>query len=121
MPGFDFSDLGTIFQQAGKAVGVDVSKHPRNSDAFFSRSDNQSLADQGVPAHTLCTAYIYPDYHRVSDHWDKVDYDNMAKVDRMIGLGLLMIADSAQDPHWNPDNPKAARYLTAWQERHKPK
>lgn len=121
MTGFDFSDVGTIFQAAGKAVGVEVSKHPRNSDAFFSRSDNQSLADQGVPAHTLCTAYIYPDYHRVSDHWDKVDYDNMAKVDRMVGLGLLMIADSTEEPHWNPDNPKAARYLTAWQERHKPK
>lgn len=119
MTGFDFSDLGPIFQEAGKAVGVSVSKHPRNSDAFFSRSDNQAMADLGVPAHTLCTAYMFPDYHRPGDHWDKVDYDNMAKVDRMVALGLLMLADSSIEPHWNADNPKAARYLEAWKTLHK--
>jgi hypothetical protein len=119
MTGFDFSDLGPIFQAAGKAVGVEVSKHPRNSDAFFGRSDNQALADLGVPSHTLCTAYIFPDYHRPGDHWDKVDYDNMAKIDRMVALGLLMLADSPAEPHWNADNPRAARYLEAWKTLHK--
>ncbi len=118
MTGFDFSDLGPIFQAAGKAVGVDVSKHPRNSDTFFARSDNQAMADLGVPAHTLCTAYEYPDYHRPGDHWDKVDYANMQKVDRMVALGLLMLADSPAEPHWNPANPKAARYLDAWNAQH---
>jgi len=118
MTGFDFSDLGLIFQAAGKAVSVEVSKHPRNSDAFFARSDNQALADLGVPAHTLCTAYVYPDYHRPADHWDKVDYDNMAKVDRMVALGLMMLANSPTEPHWNADNPKAARYLDAWKTQH---
>lgn len=118
MTGFDFSEVGAIFAEAGKAVGVTVSKHPQNSDAFFGRSDNQALADLGVPAHTLCTAYLYPDYHRVSDHWDKVDYENMAKIDRMVALGLLMIADTPQIPHWNADNLKAAKYLAAWKARH---
>lgn len=118
MTGFDFSDIGPIFAAAGKAVGVEVSKHPKNSDAFFGRSDNQALADLGVPAHTLCTAYTYPDYHRASDHWDKVDYPNMAKVLKMVGLGVLMIADTEQIPHWNEKNEKAARYLKAWREKH---
>ena len=118
MTGFDFSELGPLFQQAGKLVGVDVSKHPRNSDAFFARSDNQALADLGVPAHTLCTAYVYPDYHGPGDHWDKVDYANMEKVDRMVALGLLTLADSPTEPHWNAANPKAARYLEAWKAHH---
>lgn len=118
MTGFDFSDIGPIFAAAGKAAGIEVSKHPRNSDAFFSRSDNQALADLGIPAHTLCTAYIYPDYHRVSDHWEKVDYANMAKVDRAIALGVLAIADSPKEPHWNAGNPKASKYLEAWKQRH---
>ena len=118
MTGFDFSDLGPIFADAGKVVDVTVSKHPRNSDAFFARSDNQALADLGVPSHTLCTAYVYPDYHRPSDHWDKVDYDNMAKVDRMVALGLLTLANSEKAPAWNADNPKAARYLEAWKTLH---
>lgn len=118
MTGFDFSDMGEIFKAAGDLVGVRVYKHPTNSDAYFGRSDNQALADQGVPAHTLGVAFEFPDYHKVGDHWDKVDYDNMAKVDRMVAVGLLMIANSANEPKWNEANPKATRYLKAWREHH---
>ena len=114
MTGFDFSDMGTIYAEAGKAVGVKVTKHPRNSDAFFGRSDNQALADLGVPAHTLCTAFVYPDYHRPADHWDKLDYPNMEKVIRMVALGTWMVAQSEREPAWST-NPKAARYAAARQ------
>jgi Zn-dependent M28 family amino/carboxypeptidase len=117
MTGFDYSDVGTVFQQAGKVVGVEVQKHPQFSDTFFSRSDNRALADLGVPAHTVSTAFIYPDYHAVSDHWDKVDYVNMAKVDRAVALGIIALADSTKEPAWNAANPKAAAYLKARQNR----
>lgn len=116
--GFDYSDVGTIFKAAGELTGVTVYKHEQNSDSFFSRSDNQALADQGVPAHTIGVAFLFPDYHGVGDHWEKIDYANMEKVDRMIALGLMMIADNPQEPRWNASNPKAARYLKAWQEQH---
>jgi hypothetical protein len=118
MTGFDYSDVGTIFKAAGELTGITVYRHERNSDAYFDRSDNQALADEGVPAHTLCTAFNYPDYHRAGDHWDKIDYDNMAKVDRMVALALLMIANNAEPPKWNGANPKAARYVKAWKQRH---
>jgi len=118
MTGFDFSDLGLTFKAAGEMTDVKVYKHERNSDAFFGRSDNQALADQGVPAHTLCVAYVYPDYHGLGDHWDKIDYTNMAKVNRCVALGLIMIANNPEEPKWNEANPKAARYVKAWKERH---
>jgi Zn-dependent M28 family amino/carboxypeptidase len=118
MTGFDYSDVGKIFKAAGEMTGIDVYKHEQNSDPFFGRSDNQALADQGVPAHTLCTAFVYPDYHGAGDHWDKIDYQNMAKVDRMVALGLIMIANNAEEPKWNEENPKAARYAKAWKARH---
>jgi Peptidase family M28 len=118
LTGFDFSDIGTTLQAAGELMGVQVYKHPRNSDSYFGRSDNQALADQGVPAHTLCVAFAYPDYHGVGDHWEKIDYENMAKVDRTVALGLLMIADNPEEPHWNAANPRTQRYLQAWKERH---
>jgi Peptidase family M28 len=117
LTGFDFSDVGEVFRQAGERTGVTVFKHPRNSDAFFGRSDNQALADQGVPAHTLCVAFEYPDYHGLGDHWEKVDYDNMARVNRMVALGLLMIADNPTAPKWNEANPKTARYVEAWKKQ----
>ncbi len=113
MTGIDFSTVGNVFQAAGKAEGVNVYKHPRNSDAFFGRSDNQALADQGVPAHTLTVAFEYPDYHGLSDHWDKIDYDNMAKINRMTARALLMIAEDSKVPEWNASNPKTATYRNA--------
>ena len=37
----------------------------------------------------------------------------MAKVDRMVALGLLSIANSAEAPQWNADNPKTESYRKA--------
>jgi len=118
LTGFDYSDVGTILEAAGKLTGIKVYKHEQNSDAFFDRSDNQALADQGVPAHTLCTAFVYPDYHGVGDNWEKIDYGNMEKVDRMVALGLVMIANNSEAPKWNEANPKVARYVKAWNVHH---
>jgi hypothetical protein len=119
MTGYDFSDLGEMLNKSGSKVGIKVTMHPRNSGAFFNRSDNATLAGEGVPAHTVCTAFVYPDYHRVADTWDKVDYDNEARVLRGVAVGLLDLADSAKEPRWSTTSPRAARYLKAWQERHK--
>lgn len=113
MTGFDYSDVGPIFAAVGKKLLIEVSKHPRNSDAFFARSDNAALARQGVPAHTLCTAFEYPDYHGLADTWDKVDAANMARVLRVVTVGVLTLADWTETPKWNMDNPKAERFAKA--------
>lgn len=115
--GFDFSDVGTILQKAGELTGVKIFKHPTNSDRYFGASDNQALADQGVPAHTVSVAYNFPDYHKVGDHADKIDYDNMAKIDRTVALAITMIANNPLEPKWNEANPKTAKYVKAWKER----
>ena len=114
LTGFDFTDLGPIFQAAGEKLGIRVYKHEQNSDAFFGRSDNQALADAGIPAHTLCVAFVYPDYHQPGDHWEKIDYDNLARINRMVALSLLGIAENPVAPKWNEANPKTARYVEAW-------
>jgi hypothetical protein len=111
--GYDFTDVPAIFEAAGRALGVKVYKDEQRSDPFFARSDNQALADQGVPAHTMCVAFEYPDYHGLGDEWPKVDYNNMAKVDRMVALGLLTLASDRPAPKWNEANPKTAKYVEA--------
>ncbi len=116
--GFDYSTLTSFLQTAGDLTGVKVYKHPRNSDAFFSQSDNLYLAEAGVPAHTLALTFQFPDYHEVGDEWQKIDYENMAKVDRMIAVALVMLANSEEAPRWNEENPRAAKYLKAWKDRH---
>lgn len=118
LTGFDFSDMGPIFKKAGELTGVNVYKHEKNSDSFFGRSDNQAMADAGVPAHTLCVAFIFPDYHNVGDHWEKINYPNLARTNRMVALALTMIANNVEAPKWNEANPKTARYVTAWKKLH---
>jgi hypothetical protein len=115
--GFDFSDVGAILRQAGEQTGIRIWKHPVNSDKYFAFSDNQALANHGIPSHTVSVAYSYPDYHRASDHADKIDYDNMAAVDRAMALGILMIANNPKAPAWDATNPKAADYLKTWNQR----
>ena len=112
LTGFDYTTIADTLQRAGKKVGVKLVRHPVNSDRYFAQSDNQSLADAGVPAHTLSVAYEFPDYHGKDDDWDKVDYENMARIDRMVALGLLDIANDRKAPSWSAA-PKAAKYLEA--------
>jgi hypothetical protein len=116
--GYDFSDVPSILADAAQAAGVKVYKNPQNSDAYFSRSDNQSLADLGIPAHTLCVAYDFPDYHKVSDSWEKIDYDNMAMVDRAVALGMLRLASDEAPPKWNEQYAPARRYADAARRLH---
>jgi hypothetical protein len=116
--GYDFSDVPGILADAASAAGIKVYKHARNSDSYFSRSDNQSLADLGIPAHTLGVAFEFPDYHKVSDSWDKIDYDNMAAVDRAVALGMLRLASDAPAPKWNDQYAPARRYADAARRLH---
>jgi len=111
LTGFRYSTVAHTLQQAGALTGVKVYETP-NGDDFFDRSDNQTFAEHGIPAHTLAVAFEFPDYHATGDVWQKIDYANMAKVDRMIALGLAMLADSPEPPRWNRENPKVERYLT---------
>jgi Zn-dependent M28 family amino/carboxypeptidase len=116
--GYDFSDLAAILADAAQAAGVKIYKSAKNSDPYFSRSDNQSLADLGIPAHSLGVAFDFPDYHKVSDSWDKIDYDNMTAVDRAVALGLLRLASDEAPPKWNAEYPPARRYVEAGRRLH---
>ena len=111
--GFDYSDVTGYLIHAGERMGIKVYRDAEASDAYFTRSDNDALAEQGVPAHTLCVAFDYPDYHGLGDEWPKVDYENMAKVDRMVALALLDIANSEKAPEWNAQNPKTEHFRAA--------
>jgi hypothetical protein len=110
LTGFQYSTVPRTLQQAGELTGVQVYETP-NGDDFFDRSDNRTFAEHGIPAHTLAVAFEFSDYHETGDVWRKIDFANMAKVDRTIALGISMLADSAGAPRWNSENPKVRPYL----------
>ena len=97
LTGFRYSSLPHTLQQAGELTGVNVYEAP-NGDDYFDRSDNQTFAEHGIPAHTLVVAFEFPGYHDTGDIWPKIDYENMAKVDRMIALGLVYVGRQPHPP-----------------------
>jgi Zn-dependent M28 family amino/carboxypeptidase len=113
LTGFDYTDIASIMAKAGQETGIQVVKHDKNSDAFFGRSDNATFADAGIPSTTLSVSYVFPDYHGVGDEWPKLDYENMAKVDVCVALGIWDIATNEKAPEWNRENPKVKRYVEA--------
>jgi hypothetical protein len=113
LTGFDYTDLPAVFRRAGQQTDIQVIKHEKNSDAYFMRSDNAAFADAGIPATTLSVAYDYPDYHKAGDEWPKLDYENMAKVDRTVALAALDIANNPRAPKWDASNPKTERFVKA--------
>jgi hypothetical protein len=115
MTGFDYSTVSDMMKKSAERTGVRLWKHASFSDMFFSRADNQSLADVGVPAHTLSVAYAFPDYHGKDDTWEKIDYDNMARVTRMLAAGVADIANDSNRPAWT-GVPKAANYAAKGRE-----
>ncbi len=110
MTGEDFSNVLDTLVAAGKETGVQIDREPKVSAEFFNRSDNLSFARKGVPAHTVSVSYMFPDYHGLADHWEKIDYDNLALVTRTIAAAALMLADSTEVPQWNRDNPLTREY-----------
>jgi hypothetical protein len=108
--GCDYSDVVEVLKAAGEESGITVARCGPNSDMYFTASDNIAFAEMGVPAHTLCVSYMYPDYHGPADHWEKIDFDNMARVTRMAARALLALSMSDRVPVWNRSNPRTLRF-----------
>jgi Zn-dependent M28 family amino/carboxypeptidase len=111
--GFDYSTIPALLVDSGRRVQIAVIKDAQASDSYFRRSDNGPLAEAGVPAHTVSVTYEFPDYHGVGDEWQKLDYDNMTKVDQAVGIAALRLASAVTPPKWNESNPKAEHFAEA--------
>jgi hypothetical protein len=119
LTGSKFSDVGKVLEKAGRLTDVEIYEFAHGDD-FFDRSDNQALANVGVPAHTVVAAYEFPDYHGLGDQWEKLDYANMAAVTRTITMAAWLIAENEQEPMWTSGNKKAQPYREAWEKRRQP-
>lgn len=109
--GTSFSDLPDIMGQAAKAEGITMYRR-RDADDYFDRSDNYSLAQFGIVAHTIAVAFEFPDYHAVGDVVGKIDFVNMVAVDRGVAAGIVELADEPNVPHWS-EGKGAAPYRNA--------
>lgn len=98
MTGFERSTLGAML----RAQGANIAPDPYPDEHFFERSDNYSLALQGVVAHTLSGWATVPTYHSPKDTADAIDYGYMAKAVQALSVAVRGLADGDQAPQWQP-------------------
>lgn len=98
--GYDRSDMGKILQKnlAGSLFSFYPDPYP-DQDLFY-RSDNASLAKQGVPAHTISTSKMDSEkyYHTREDEISTLDMNNMTRIIKSIALSSTSIVDGTDTP-----------------------
>ncbi len=111
-PGVQSAELGEILDQVNDDyLGLefnplyDVTDHP---ERIFFRSDHISYARNGIPIAFFFTG-TPEDYHRPSDHADKIDYEKMTKIARTIYATAWELATRAGRPALNDELPEAIR------------
>lgn len=98
--GFERSDFGKILQKNLKGTAFKFYPDPYPDQDLFYRSDNASLAEVGVPAHTISTDQIDIDklYHTVGDEFSTLDVNNITSTIRAIALSSRTIVSGQDTP-----------------------
>jgi len=98
--GFERSDFGTILQKNLEGTAFKFYPDPYPQQNLFYRSDNASLAEVGVPAHTISTDQIDIDklYHTVGDEFSTLDVSNITATIRAIALSSRTIVSGKDTP-----------------------
>jgi Zn-dependent M28 family amino/carboxypeptidase len=98
--GYEKTDMGAILQKNLEGTGFSFHPDPYPDQQLFYRSDNATLARLGVPAHTISTSKMdnEPNYHKVTDHVETLDMDNMAMIIKSIALSARSIIAGKDTP-----------------------
>lgn len=98
MTGWQHSDLGELVNQASQRIGVTTFEHLQFSGMLYRASDNYSFVEKGVIAHSFSAGSLHPDYHQVTDVWEKLDLPHMTKVIQGLFVGSLPLANGEVTP-----------------------
>jgi hypothetical protein len=102
--GYEKSDMGKILQAnlTGSKFRFEPDPYPKQN--LFYRSDNATLAELGVPAHTISTSKMEeapndePNYHKQSDEIGTLDMNNMAEIIKAIAISSKTIVSGKDTP-----------------------
>ena len=98
LTGYERSTLGDQLRDGGIPIVPDR----RLTQRFFERSDNIAFARMGIPAHTLSSFNLHPDYHTVRDEAQYADPAHMARVIESAARAMMILANGPK-PQWHPN------------------
>lgn len=102
--GYEKSDMGKILQSNLEGSKFHFEPDPYPKQNLFYRSDNATLAELGVPAHTISTSKMEeapndePNYHKQSDEIGTLDMTNMAEIIKAVALSSKTIVSGKDTP-----------------------
>lgn len=98
--GYERSDFGKILEKNLQNSAFHFYPDPYPDQQLFYRSDNATLARQGVPAHTISTDQIDSDklYHSVGDEVSTLDIKNITSTIQAIAISARSIVDGTDTP-----------------------
>jgi hypothetical protein len=97
LTGFERSNLGSELAKRGAKLVPD----PHPEENFFQRSDNYTLARQGIIAHTVSSFGLHTDYHRASDEIKTIDFTHMTRSINSMVEPVIWLVNSNFTPAWN--------------------
>ncbi len=91
------TELGDLVEQVNKTghhdltfdYAIDADGHPSN---IYCRSDHYEYARYGIPI-VFFTTGLHSDYHQVTDEPEYIDYEHMARVDKLVADVALHVAN----------------------------
>ncbi len=102
--GYEKTDMGKILEKNLQGSKFEFHPDPYTPQNLFYRSDNATLARQGVPAHTISTSKMEekpndePNYHKQSDEIGTLDMKNMAEIIKAIAISSSSIIAGKDTP-----------------------
>ena len=98
--GFEKSNMGKILQANLADSKFKFEPDPYPKQKLFYRSDNATLAELGVPAHTISTSKMDSEkfYHTVNDEIETLDMTNMTEIIKAIALSSKSIVSGKDTP-----------------------
>ncbi len=96
LTGYDRSNLGLELAKHGAKLVAD----PHPDQNFFQRSDNYTLARQGIIAHTVSSFGLHKDYHQAGDEIKTIDFVHMTRSINSMVSPVQWLINSNFIPVW---------------------
>lgn len=105
------TELHQLSEAANKAMSAPVTldysfNDPADSESLYTRSDHYSFAVKGIPI-IFYTTGLHPDYHANTDGVDKIEWEKMAKITRLIYETATKVANLDHAPARDNKGPRA--------------
>ncbi len=104
--GKEHSDLGSTLNRVNAAhpeLDMTAIDDLWPDERFYFRSDHYNFARRGVPILFFFNG-THPDYHRPSDHTDKINSEKASRIVKLMMYLGLDVANRDARPQWKPES-----------------